>query len=181
MYRLICTYFVIPYAQAPVIRPARPDDLPAIQNLIFEHGTNPWNHLPEKEVKEHLAAIQEGTVRGVVAEESGALLGVMTYETGLFYPEYEPTPGRLHGYIAEGVVHRDLVGRGVGLAMLREVLAAFAKEGIRHIYAKRHEENPFSKRLLEKAGFEEVATFYDPEVRPHGSRQTTVCRYVIPS
>jgi L-amino acid N-acyltransferase YncA len=164
-----------------MVRAARSADLPAIQNLIFEHGRNEWNYLPEVEVKEHLANIERGTVQGVVAEENGEITGIMTYETGIFYPEYEPSPDTLHGYIAEGVVHRDLVGRGVGMAMMQAVLDAFKEQGIRRIYAKRHEENPFSGRLLEKAGFEEVATFYDPEVRPHGSRRTTVCRYVVRS
>ncbi|MBU1822023.1 MAG: GNAT family N-acetyltransferase [Bacteroidetes bacterium] len=167
--------------QTVVLRPARPADILPVQNLIFEHGVNEWNHLPEKEVIAHLLAIMEGKVRGIVAEENGKIVGIMTYETGIFYPDYEPSPDRVHGYIAEGVVHRDLVGHGVGRAMLNEVLAAFAQQGITHIYAKRHEENPFSGRLLEKAGFEIVATFYDPEVRPNGSRRTTVCRYVVGS
>jgi L-amino acid N-acyltransferase YncA len=103
-------------------------------------------------------------VKGFVAEEQGEVVGVMTYETGVFYPEYEPSSDTLHGYIAEGVMHRDLVGRGIGMLMLKKVLDAFVQEGIRHVYAKRHEENPFSKRLMEKAGFEEVATFDDPDV-----------------
>lgn len=154
-------------------------DIPGIQNFIFEHGPNEWNHLPEVDVKVHLAAIAEEKVRGIIAEEAGHIFGIMTYETGIFYPEYEPAPDTIHGYIAEGVVHRDLVGRGVGRRMLDEVLNAFTQHGIRRVYAKRHEENPFSKRLMEKAGFEEVATFNDPEVRPNGSRRTTVCRYVI--
>lgn len=162
-----------------MIRAALPADIPAIQSLIFEHGTNEWNHLPEEEVKAHLSDLEYGAVQAVVAEEQGEIVGVMTYQTGSFYPEYEAVPNRPHGYIAEGVVHRDRAGKGVGLVLLKKVLDAFAQNGISHVYAKRHEENPFSSRLLEKAGFEEVATFYDPDIRPNGSRRTTVCRYVV--
>jgi L-amino acid N-acyltransferase YncA len=162
-----------------MIRAALPADIPEIRNLIFEHGANEWNYLPEKEVKAHLSALKNGPVQGVIVDVQGAIVGVMTYETGIFYPQYEVLPGTRHGYIAEGVVHRDLVGQGVGMAMLKVVLDAFKEQGIRHVYAKRHEENPFSKCLLKKAGFEEVATFYDPEVRPNGSRRTTVCRYIV--
>ncbi len=161
------------------LRPAVPDDIPALQSLILDHGANEWNHLPEEEVKAHLAAIADSSVRGVVAQEAGEVVGVMTYEMGIFYPEYEPSPDTIHGYVAEGVVHRDLVGRGIGVQLMEEVIRILAGEGIRHIYAKRHEENPFSKRLLEKTGFEEVATFDDPLIRPTGTRRTTVCRYVV--
>lgn len=162
-----------------LLRSATPDDIPALQSLLFDHGTNEWNHLPPEEVKAHVNTIAEGSVRGVVAEEAGEVVGIMTYEVGIFYPEYEASPDTRHGYVAEGVVHRDRVGRGIGVQLMEEVIRVLANEGIRHIYAKRHEENPFSKRLLEKTGFEEVATFDDPLIRPTGSRRTTVCRYVI--
>lgn len=150
-----------------------------MQQLIFEHGANEWNHLPEAGVVAHLTGIRDGSVRGFLAEEAGELVGVMTYETGIFYPEYESSSETPHGYIAEGVVHRQLVGKGLGMALLAKVVDALAREGVSHIYAKRHEENPFSSRLLQKAGFAEVATFDDPGVRPNGSRRTTVCRYVV--
>jgi len=52
------------------------------------------------------------------------------------------------------------------------------KKGFTRVYAHRHEENAASARMLEKAGFEIVDTFYDPERRPYGSRNTTVCRFV---
>lgn len=152
-----------------------------MQQLLFEHGANDWNHLPVAEVTAHLSSIRDGSVRGFVAEVTGELVGVMTYETGNFYPEYEPAADTRHGYIAEGVVDRRWVGKRVGLLLMQSVLEAFTQEGIVHIYAKRHEENPFSSRLLQKAGFTEVSTFYDPEVRPTGSRRTTVCRYVVRS
>lgn len=168
-----------PALQNCILRAALPADISAIQCLIFEHGANEWNHLPEHQVKVHFSDIETGKVQGIVAEKNGEIVGIVTYETGIFYPEYEPSSDTFHGYIAEGVVHRQFVGQGIGMIMLKKVLDAFAQDGIRHIYAKRHEENPFSKRLLQKAGFEEVATFYDPEIRPTGSRCTTVCRYRI--
>jgi L-amino acid N-acyltransferase YncA len=163
----------------PTFRSATPADIPPLLTFLIEHGTNKWNYLPEDGLREHLEGLRTGQVRGLLAEEGGELRGAMTYQTGTFYPEYEPVPGAVNGYVAEGVVHRQRVGRGLGLELLQRVVGTLAAGGIRHIYAKRHEENPFSSRLLQKAGFTEVATFADPGIRTTGSRRTTVCRYVV--
>ena len=44
------------------------------------------------------------------------------------------------------------------------------------MYAKRQEQNQASARMMAKCGFAVVAVFHDPEIRPHGSRRTAVCR-----
>jgi L-amino acid N-acyltransferase YncA len=162
-----------------LLRPAIAEDIPALIDFMLEHGPNDWNYLPEEGLREHLEGIRTGQVQGVVATEAGEVLGLMTFETGTFYPEYEANPEAMHGYVAEGVVHRQRVGQGLGLELLQRVVGTLAASGIRHIYAKRHEENPFSSRLLQKAGFNEVATFADPAIRTTGSRRTTVCRFVV--
>lgn len=48
--------------------------------------------------------------------------------------------------------------------------------GLASVYTKRHEENVPSARMMTKSGFTPVATFDDPQVRPSGTRRTTVCR-----
>ncbi|HEV7350423.1 GNAT family N-acetyltransferase [Telluribacter sp.] len=161
------------------LRPASAADIPALESLVFNHGTNEWNYLPEDGVKAHLTALTDGSVRGFVALSDGEIVGLMTFQTGIFYPEYETNPAEVHGYVAEGVVHSTYVGKGIGVQLMQEVLNALAQVPVKHIYAKRHEENPYSRRLLEKTGFQEIATFYDPLIRPTGTRRTTVCRFLV--
>jgi hypothetical protein len=39
------------------LRAAQAADIEAMCDLLLEHGPNPWNYLPEVEVRGHLAAI----------------------------------------------------------------------------------------------------------------------------
>jgi RimJ/RimL family protein N-acetyltransferase len=161
-------------------RNANAEDISLIQTFLLDHGPNEWNYLPAPAVLEHVSQIANGSVRAYVAlRPDHQLIGVMTFETGLFYPQYEPHPPGNQGYIAEGVVHQEYVGRGIGLQLLILCTTYLVEAGISNIYAKRHEENPFSRSLLQKAGFKEIDTFYDPLIRPHGSRRTTVCHLKV--
>ena len=81
-----------------------------------------------------------------------------------------------HGYICEAVVHRDMVGQGLGSRLLRRAVERLAAQGVADIYIDRHEENAGSAGMMRKAGFVEIDSYADPERRPHGSRRTTVCR-----
>ena len=57
------------------IRQALAADIDNLCALIFEHGPNPWNHLPPAEVTAHLQQIAEGSVSALLAERGGELLG----------------------------------------------------------------------------------------------------------
>lgn len=46
--------------------------------------------------------------------------------------------------------------------------------GGHEIYIERHEENLASAGMMYKLGFDIVETFYDPEKRDHGSRNTAI-------
>ena len=163
------------------IRRARAQDIDSLCALIFAHGPNPWNHLPEAEVRAHLQGIAEGTVQAVLAERGGQrdgeLLGFVSYQRSRYFQRYQPVARSAseHGYICEAVVHRDMAGQGLGSRLLTRAVERLAGQGVRDIYIDRHEENAASAGMMRKAGFVEIDSYADPVRRPNGSGRTTVC------
>ena len=160
-----------------VIRQAVVEDIEALCALILEHGPNPWNHLPEVEVRQHLQGIAASTTLAVLAEEQGQLLGFVSYRLTEDFAAHQPAAraGQLHGYICEAVVHRDCSGRGLGAQLLTAAVQDLWRLGVRDVYIDRHEENAASAGMMRKAGFNELLTYPDPARRPHGSGRSTLC------
>lgn len=159
-------------------RDAVPDDVEAVRDLIFTHGPNPWNYLPPEGVSRHLHELRAGRAGAVVAYRGDRLIGFVSFVTGRLFVQYEPEDRREqdHGYIVEGVVHREWAGRGVGTRLLEEAKERLRKLGVACVYADRHEENQASAGIMRKAGFTIVDTFPEPDRRPHGSGRTSVGR-----
>jgi ribosomal protein S18 acetylase RimI-like enzyme len=149
--------------------------------FIFEHGANQWNFLPPDDVAAHLDGIANGKTRAVIAECGGTLVGYVTYMVARSMMRYQSREqiGNPHGYVAEAVVHRDHAGKGIGSSLLSAALGQLAQEGCKEVYIERHEENLASAGMMRKAGFNEVATFDDPQRRASGSRRTTVSRIIM--
>jgi len=161
------------------ITSAGTEHLPALQALIFDHGANIWNYLPEDGIHAHLDDIAQGGAHGVLALQDGHLLGAVTFGLSTDFEHYLPpqTRGTAQGYVSEAVVRRDRVGQGLGTRLLREALAALSAMGARAVFIDRHEENLASAGMMRGAGFVEIDTYTDPRRRPHGSGRTTVCRF----
>lgn len=161
-----------------VYRDAGPADVAALRELIFTHGPNPWNYLPEEGVSRHLDEIASGRAGAVVACGEEEVIGFVSFVRGQIFPQYEPeaTKGRDHGYIVEGVVHKEYAGRGIGTRLLEEAKRRLRELGLTTVYADRHEENLASAGIMRKAGFTIVDTFPEHHRRPHGSRRTSVGR-----
>lgn len=159
------------------IRQAQAQDIAGMCELIFEHGPNPWNHLPGDEVIAHLQAIADGTVLAVLAEREGELLGFVSYQLSRHFERHQPEArrGQLHGYICEAVTHRAVAGQGLGTRLLQQAVMQLGEQGMSDIYIDRHEENAASAGMMRKAGFIEVETYADPQRRPNGSGRTTLC------
>lgn len=159
-------------------RDAAPEDVAAMRGLIFEHGPNPWNYLPEDGVNAHLDRIEAGSEWAVTAWDGAALVGFISYRVGTIFPQYEPeaTAACDHAYVVEGVVDRRCAGSGVGTALMELVKERLRSRGLHAVYADRHEENVASARLMAATGFEIVETFPEPHRRPHGSGRTSVGR-----
>ena len=168
-----------PQAGGPAIVAAHTEHLPALQALIFDHGANIWNYLPEDGIREHLDDIAQGRSLGVLALQEGRILGAVTYCLNTNFdrhlgPALRGTP---QGYVCEAVVRRDQAGQGLGTRLLREALLAMEKMGAQVVFIDRHEENLASAGMMRRAGFVEIETFAEPWRRPHGSGRTTVCSF----
>ena len=159
------------------IRQAQAGDIDNLCALIFEHGPNPWNHLPEAEVREHLQGIADGAVQAVLVEREGELLGFVSSRLTRHFARHQPETrrGHLQGYICEAVTHRAMAGRGLGSRLLQQAVMQLGEQGVRDSYIDRHEENAASAGMMRKAGFVEVETYADPQCRPNGSGRTTLC------
>ncbi|MBU1331717.1 MAG: GNAT family N-acetyltransferase [Gammaproteobacteria bacterium] len=160
-----------------LIRPAAAEDIATLCALLFEHGPNPWNHLPYDEVVAHLNGIASSEVAALLADSDGEVVGFVSYiRTGSF-AAYQPSARRdvEHAYICEAVTHRAMAGRGLGSRLLKQVIATLAEQGVQDIYIERHEENAASAGMMRKAGFSELLSYADPARRPQGSGRTTLC------
>ena len=158
---------------------AGPQDLTALQALIFDHGANIWNYLPEVGIREHLEDIAQGRAYGVLALEEGQLIGAVTFGLSTDFDHYLPEQARgtPQGYVSEAVVRRDRTGQGLGARLLRQALVELGKLGADAVFIDRHEENLASAGMMRRAGFVEIDTYADPRRRPHGSGRTTVCSH----
>ena len=156
---------------------ASAQDLPALQALIFDHGANIWNYLPEDGIREHLDDIAQGRAYGVLALDQGQLIGAVTFGLSTDFDHYLPEQARgtPQGYVSEAVVRRDRTGQGWGTCLLRQALVELGKLGAEVVFIDRHEENLASAGMMRAAGFVEIDTYADPRRRPHGSGRTTVC------
>lgn len=161
------------------IRMARADDITGMCALIFEHGENPWNHLPRAEVTAHLQNISDSSVEAVLAERAGELLGFVSFQVTRYFAGYQAAERSdwVQGYICEAVIRREMAGQGLGSRLLGKAVARLAELGVVDIYIDRHEENAASAGMMRKAGFVEIETYADPERRPNGSRRTTLCYF----
>lgn len=168
---------------AAVVVAARVEHLPALEALIFDHGANIWNYLPEDGIRAHLADIARGRDHGLVALRDGDIVGAVTFGLNTDFDRYLPAPlrGTPQGYVSEAVVRRDRVGQGLGTRLLREALAVLSNLGAHRVFIERHEENQASAGMMRRAGFVEIDTYRDPRRRPHGSGRTTVCCFSHPA
>ena len=51
------------------------EHLLALTDLIFDHGANIWNYLPEDAIREHLVHVVQGRDHGVLAPAGWAASG----------------------------------------------------------------------------------------------------------
>ncbi len=158
---------------------ARPEHLPALEALIFDHGANIWNYLPVDGIRAHLDDVAQGAYHGVLALQDGQILGAVTFGINTDFDRYlSPSlRGTPQGYVSEAVVRREWTGRGLGTRLLREALAVLSIMGVQFVFIDRHADNQASAGMMRRAGFVEIETYADPRRRPHGSGRTTVCRF----
>ena len=138
---------------APIIRPSRDDDVPAITAIYAYHvlhGLASFEEVPPPpdEIARRRAAILEHGLPYFVAERQGRVVGY-TY-AGPFRPRIS------YRYTLEDSIYVDAaeVGRGIGRALLPPLLARCAELGYRQMVAViGGRETVASIRLHEALGF----------------------------
>jgi ribosomal protein S18 acetylase RimI-like enzyme len=152
------------------------DDLDVMRSLIFTHGANDWNYLPEDEVAQEFEDVRSGRAIAVLAEDRGEIIGfAVSYPSLIRFPELsDSTEQSSFAYICDVVVNRKHAGKGVGAKMLTKSQIELVARGAKTIFIDCHEENLASRGMMRKSGFVEVAVVDDPERRFVGSRRTVV-------
>jgi len=139
----------------PAIRDATPDDLAAVFAIYDEEvlrGTATFETVPRPaaERREWFDAHPRERYPVIVYEDSGAILGWARLQPWSPRPAYART--------AEDSVYVSGAarGRGVGKALLEELIARARAAGIAVVLARIAGGNPASIRLHERAGFRTV-------------------------
>ena len=162
-------------------RMATAANIAAMKALLFAHGKNQWNFIPEPYVDAELGLLNGNDAMAVLARDEGEIIGfaISLLEDACpnFLEKYSALAGLM--FVGDVVVHADYHGKGVGSELLKRSLETARDSGITKIYISRHEENLASAGMMRKAGFVETETYHDPLKRTSGSCNTTVMEYLI--
>ena len=145
----------------PAIRPARPDDLPALLEIYNDsvvHDTASWDLLPWTPAQhaEWYATKVENGWPVLVAEVDGEVAGYATY--GQFRPKAGFTSSMEHSVYLRPA-HQ---GRGLGRALVTAIIAAARENGVHVLIGGLSADNEASMALHRSLGFVEVGRL--PEV-----------------
>lgn len=140
----------------PLLRPARPSDLPGIQAIYAHHvlhGTGSFEEAPPpiEAMERRFAAITASRGGWLVAEDETGLLGYAYYAQHRERSAYR--------FAAEDSVYirADAQARGLGRALLEALLAQAAAQGWRQMVAVVGDSaNQGSIRLHAALGFREI-------------------------
>ena len=146
-------------SNAPFVRDARDDDMPAVEAIYSQHvltGIASFELLPPtlEELLRRRAEVLSNDLPYLVAELDGEVVGY-GYAT-----LYRPRPA-YSNTVEDSVYVRDgLGGRGVGKALLAEVISRCIANGRRQMVAViGNSENAGSIALHERMGFRLVGVF----------------------
>ncbi|WP_375787231.1 GNAT family N-acetyltransferase [Bradyrhizobium sp. Pha-3] len=144
-----------------IIRPATEQDIPAITAIFNEAVANSnaiWTEKPDSDA-ERLAWMKARLALGypvLVAAEGPVVLGYGTFG------DFRAFPGYRYSVEHSVYIHADHRGRGLGRAIVDELVAVATALGKHVMIAGIDGGNPASLRLHAQAGFVEVARM--PEV-----------------
>jgi phosphinothricin acetyltransferase len=138
---------------AMMVRPAVATDAKAIADIYAEHvrtGTASFDTEPRtvSDTEQRIAHIRTKGWPFLVAEFDGEVVGYA------YVTQFRDRPA--YGFACEDSIYvrADQVGRGVGMALMRELIAAATACGFRQMMAIIGGGEPASKALHAKFGFE---------------------------
>lgn len=150
-------------------------DFQAMKDLLLKEGPNDWNYITDESIIHQFHLINQGKAFAVLAEDTSIVgFAVLIIK--------EACPAKLSkyavlsdiAYINDVVVASSQSGKGLGSQLLKESIKLAGNKKCSHVYIERHEDNLASGGMMRKAGFNLVETFYDPEKRAIGSKNTSV-------
>lgn len=159
-----------------IIRSPLEDELAYLQTFLVEQGSNQWNYLPEAGVNEQFQRLTLGSDRCLVAVDNEAVVGMAIYRQPGDVPKIFTNFVNLSHvvYVAEVVVHSEFTGKGIGSALMDEIIMIAKKLGAKELVIDRHEQNLASAGMMRKVGFKELDCFVDLTRRETGSQKTSI-------
>lgn len=159
-----------------MIRSSLEDELEYLQAFLVEQGSNQWNYLPEAGVNEQFQRLTLGSDRCLVAVDNEAVVGMAIYRRPGDAPKIFTNFVNLSHvvYVAEVVVHSEFTGKGIGSALMDEIIMIAKKLGAKELVIDRHEQNLASAGMMRKVGFKELDCFVDLRRRETGSQKTSI-------
>jgi ribosomal protein S18 acetylase RimI-like enzyme len=143
--------------------------------LLLKEGPTEWNFLTEESIDHQFSLIKEEQAIAVLAEVADIVgFAVLIFRSSCPTKIEKYTSLSQTAYINDVVVSAAQSGKGLGCDLLLEAVSLAGRDGCNSVYIERHEENVASAGMMRKAGFEIVDTFYDPQKRSSGSRNTVV-------
>ena len=150
-------------------------DFEQMKNILFRDGLNEWNYITDESIEQQFQLIRDKRALAVLAEESE-----ITGFAILIFKEACPSQLSQYSnlstmaYINDVVVNMNYSGKGIGSRLLHKAIELAKKAQCEKVYIARHEENLASAGMMRKASFQIVDTYYDPNKRTTGSRNTSV-------
>ena len=150
-------------------------DFEQMKNILFRDGLNEWNYITDESIEQQFQLIRDKRALAVLAEESE-----ITGFAILIFKEACPSQLSQYSnlstmaYINDVVVNMNYSGKGIGSRLLHKAIELAKKAQCEKVYIARHEENLASAGMMRKASFKIVDSYYDPNKRTTGSRNTSV-------
>lgn len=133
------------------IRPARPEDVPALVRLLSQLFTIEADFAPDRERQRkglELLLADEARARVLVAERSGALVGMVAAQLVVSTAE-----GALSALVEDMVVDAPARGDGVGAWLLSEIEAWATARGATRLQLLADKENAPALRFYAREGW----------------------------
>ena len=142
----------VPMSQDITIRPATPDEHPAVADLVVRAYRTVYDDLGDYEAVLRRVAHRAGHAALLVAELDARLVGTVTYVDGPGpYAEGEDPEA---GWIRMLAVEESYRGQGIGRLLAEACLELARRSGRRRLLLNTGDPQVVAKRLYERLGFE---------------------------
>ncbi|WP_033416388.1 GNAT family N-acetyltransferase [Hahella ganghwensis] len=159
-----------------IYRKTSANELDQLKELLWKEGPNEWNYLTEEGVEDEFSLVRDGMASAYIALDQDQVIGLAVLIDGDASPQYLRKYGPIEDmcFIGDVVVSADYSGQGIATRLLNHCIEDARNNGLKTVLIERHEENLASAGMMRKAGFSLIDTFYDPDRREAGSRNTVI-------